>query len=42
MGYFLSDKEIEMDVQLLDISGDGEISFNECNHYINAYYNWKL
>ena len=30
MGYFLSDKELALDVKLLDVDGDGEISYEEC------------
>jgi hypothetical protein len=30
MGYFLSDAELGMDVKMLDVDGDGEISYDEC------------
>ena len=30
MGYFLTEKELELDVQILDVDGDGEISYEEC------------
>ncbi|KAJ3331686.1 HIR complex subunit [Blyttiomyces sp. JEL0837] len=29
MGYFLTDKELALDVKLLDVDGDGEISYEE-------------
>ena len=32
MGYFLTDKELELDVQILDVDGDGEINYEECKH----------
>jgi hypothetical protein len=30
MGYFLNEKELALDVKILDVDGDGEISYDEC------------
>ena len=30
LGYKLTDQELELDMKLLDLGGDGKISFQEC------------
>jgi Ca2+-binding EF-hand superfamily protein len=37
LGYKLTDQELEYDMKMLDLSGDGQISFAECNIKLISY-----